>query len=382
MKTRIFTPIATLVALLMAGAALASAQELGSRAKSFPVSKGGTVEVSTGNGDIRVQAWNKNEVYVDVEGVDPDELDRLEMKQSGNTVLVKFRPRWRSGSDVRFNVSIPSEFNLELRTSGGDIGIKGAVKGKLKGSTSGGDIRLENVDGMIEMTTSGGDVECGIVQGDATLKTSGGDIRLERASGDVQVATSGGDIRVGDVGKSLKARTSGGDIVIGDVGGEVNASTAGGDIQVGKVTGRAVLSTAGGDIKLKSASGTVEVKTAGGDLDLRGVTGSIEGKTAGGNIVAELTPSGKGRSALKTAGGSIRLYIAETAKATIEATIEVRDWGGKSRDYDVRSDFEMKSYKKEKDGDLIEAVIELNGGGEVVTLETVNSNIEVRKLRK
>jgi len=358
------------------------AQDTGSRSKSFTVSKGGTLDISTGSGDIQIRVWTKNEVHVEAEGIDPDELDRLEMTQSGNTVRVKFRPRWRSGSDARFLIDVPSEFNLEMRTAGGDLGVTGALKGELNGSTSGGDIKLDDVDGKIDMSTSGGDVRCGHVRGDAMLKTSGGDIELEDASGDVQVSTSGGDIRVGDVGKSLKARTSGGGIKIGNVGGEADVSTAGGDIRVGKVSGQASMSTAGGDIALESASGRVIAKTAGGDIQLRDITGAIEARTAGGDVQAELIPSGKGRSSLKSAGGDIRLYIPENAKATIEATIEVHGWGSDVKDYDIRSDFKAKTYDKNKDRDVIEATFELNGGGDLITLETVNANIEVRKLKR
>ena len=356
------------------------AQDTGSRSKSFSVSKGGTFEISTGSGDIRVNVWSKNEVHVEAEGIDPDELDRLEMTQSGSTVRVRFRPRWRSGSDARFLVDVPSEFNLDMRTAGGDLVVVGALKGYLKGSTSGGDIKLDDVDGKIEMSTSGGNVRCGFVRGDAELKTSGGDIELKEASGEVEVSTSGGDIDVGNVGKSLRARTSGGDIKIGNVGGEADVSTAGGDIQVGKVSGQASLSTAGGDIGLQSASGKVSAKTAGGDIHLRDITGSIEARTAGGDVEAELIPSGKGRSSLKSAGGDVKLYVPEDAKATIEATIDIRGWGSRKKDYSVRSDFKADTYDTHEDE--IHAVYKLNGGGDLITLETVNANIEIRKLRR
>jgi DUF4097 and DUF4098 domain-containing protein YvlB len=378
--------ISTLCATLLLTAAQWEGSEQDSRSKSFTVGKGGTVEVEVAGGDIRLVPWEKNEVHVRADGIDRDNVDRLKMEQFGNTVRIEYKPRrsrgWGRGDNVRFEVSLPAEFNAELRTSGGDIDIRSGLTGRVKGSTSGGDIKLADVGGTIDLATSGGDIVVGNVKGDVSLKTSGGDIRIGVVSGEATVGTSGGDVKVESVGKRLKASTSGGDIHIGDVGGEATASTAGGDVRVGKVSGRASLSTAGGDIELRGASGEVTAKTAGGDIRLENITGSIEAKTAGGDIRSELIPSGTGRSTLKTAGGDVVLHIPESAKATIEATIRIEGRWGRSREkYEVRSDFKADSYKVEE-GDEIRATYTLNGGGEVITLETVNSNIEIRKMKK
>ncbi len=358
------------------------AVEASGESKSFKVSKGGALEVSTGAGDIRVTAWEKREVFVEAIGINPDDLDRLEMTQTGNTVRVEYDPRWDSKGRIRFDIKAPSEFNLDLRTSGGDLQIRGSMTGTLEGSTAGGDIILENVNGTVNMSTSGGDISCGRVQGDVNLKTSGGDIELGDASGKVEVTTSGGDIHVGNVGKTLRARTAGGDIQIGDVGGEAVVSTAGGDVGVGRVSGRASISTAGGDIELGGASGTVKVSTAGGDIELEDITGSIEAKTAGGDIHAELMPSGKGRSMLESAGGDLLLYVPDNAKATIEASIEIYGGRGWSEGYDIQSDFEADQYEKDEDEREIRGTYKINGGGELISLKTVNGNIEIRKMKK
>ncbi|HEY5615448.1 MAG TPA: DUF4097 family beta strand repeat-containing protein, partial [Bacteroidota bacterium] len=123
--------------------------------------------------------------------------------------------------------------------------------------------------------------------------------------------------------------------------------------------------------------------TSGGDIILENITGSIDAKTSGGDIRAELIPSGKGSSELVSAGGDIKLYIPENAKATIEAIIRVDSRWGRSRSrrdkYEVKSDFKSDTYDDGEDD--IRATYILNGGGERITLETVNSNIEIRKKR-
>lgn len=383
MKT-LMTTLALLVLVITAPAQTRDGESV--REKSFTVSQGGKLEVVVRTGDIRISPWTKNEVHVRADGIDEEDLDRLRMTQSGNTVRVEFRPRggWDGwNGSPRFEISIPAEFNVEMKTSGGDLEVTGGVNGRVEGSTSGGDIKLASVTGTVDLSTSGGDIRVGDISGNVKLSTSGGDIEMRKVDGEASVKTSGGDIKVDYVGKRLEAKTSGGDITIGDVGGEANVSTAGGDVRVGKVSGDARLRTAGGNIVLRGASGVVSAATAGGDIELENISGSIEAKTAGGDIRAELVPTGKGSSELKTAGGNIRLAIPENAKATIEAIIRIEGrWGSRKERYQVRSDFESTTYEVDEDSEEIRATYVLNGGGERITLETVNSNIEVRKLRR
>lgn len=381
MKTLTRTLIVTIAALCMA--TLAFAGEEGERSKSFNVSKGGTFEISTSVGDVRISPWEKNEVYVNIEGLDDEDIGHVKMSQSGNVVRVSYRTRWGDGSGhLRFNVNVPSQFNLDMNTSGGDLEVKNGLTGKINGSTSGGDIKLGNVfGGPIDVTTSGGDITTGKLEGEGHLKTAGGDIHVGSVNGSLSVNTSGGDIRVETVSKTLDAKTAGGDINIGDVGGEARVSTSGGDVNVGKVSGKATLSTAGGNIELRGASGRVSARTSGGDVKLQNITGSIDAKTAGGEIEAELIPSGKGGSRLSSSGGDVRLYIDENSKATIEATIRLDGWSWKKSRYVVKSEFPKESYETDEDGGEIRAVYKLNGGGELIELSTSNSNIEIHKLR-
>jgi DUF4097 and DUF4098 domain-containing protein YvlB len=379
MKTLI--KIITVGLIVAATTALSFAREEGQRSRTFQVQKGGSLQVSVSFGDIQLRTSEKNEVAIRVVGLDDEELDRVKMTQNGNDVRVEFRARGsHNGGDATFEVDIPDAYNVKLSTSGGDLSLSGTLTGRFEGSTAGGDVKLGSIiNGPLNVSTSGGDITVDKLHGDGDLGTSGGNIRVGGVSGELDVRTSGGDIRVDNVGKSLDAKTSGGDIEIGDVGGEAKVSTAGGDIRVGKVSGRASMSTAGGNIDLQGASGDVNARTAGGDIRLKGVTGTIDAKTAGGDVEGELIPSGKGGSRLATAGGKVKLSVPENSKVTIEATIEIEGWGRKSERYVVRSEFKQESYVTEDDE--IRAVYKLNGGGDVIEVKTVNSDIELKKLR-
>ncbi len=278
------------------------------RTKSFNVAKGGTLEVTVDGGDIRISVWDKNEVYVKAEGIYDEDLDHLKMTQSGNDVRVELRNRWGSHGHARFDITVPSQYNADLHTAGGDIELRGTLNGTVKGATSGGNVTLGNVtSGKVDMSTSGGDMRTGDIQADVTLHTSGGNIELGAVGGEVNVSTSGGDIDVKSVGKSLKANTSGGNIDIGDVGGEAKVSTSGGDIKVRKVSGSASLNTSGGisswavraDMSRRTPlAGTSILRTSQGRLMVRLLAGMLLPNCGqvGRGRVSSLHPEGTYRS--------------------------------------------------------------------------------------
>ncbi len=124
----------------------------------------------------------------------------------------------------------------------------------------------------------------------------------------------------------------------------------------------------------------MKATTAGGDLRLQGISGSLEASTAGGDVTAELNPSGKGPSSLSTAGGNITLVIPEGARAHIEATIKIEGrWRTNSTKYEIRSDFRATEQGLDDQAEVIRAVYDLNGGGDLIRLNTVNGNIIIRK---
>jgi DUF4097 and DUF4098 domain-containing protein YvlB len=351
------------------------------KTKSFTVGKGGTLEVSVGGGDVRVIPWEKGEVAVKVRGADEEDFDDLTMTMSGSTVRIRTGSKWDWSDHMRFEISVPSAFNLDIETSSGNLDIQGALTGTVRASTSAGDVTMGNVTGDVELATSGGDVRAGDVEGDLRMRTSGGDIKAGKVSGEADLSTSGGNIRIANVLKGLHAKTSGGDVTVGDVGGAASVATSGGNIIVGKVTAGADLTTAGGDVDLGGATGTVTVRTAGGNLRLLDIRGNVDGKTAGGDVMVELTPDGKGKSRLASAGGEINLYLADQARATVNARIRVQgSWGRKRDTYRILSDFKGEGGTDSENGRTVTGTYAVNGGGETISLETVNADIQIRKL--
>ena len=348
--------------------------------KSFNVKKGDNLSVKV-SGDVKVTSWVKDEVYVEINGLDKDDAEDVSIKQEGNTISINLEKRHYRGG-LKFSINTPEQFNLDIKTSGGDLICSGKFVGKVNGTTAGGDVQVQNVDGNVVLTTAGGDIKTGDISGDIKLTTAGGDIMTGKIGGEGKITTAGGDIVVESTAKTISVSTAGGDIKVKNVGGEIKASTSGGDVLVGVVKGSAKLNTSGGNIKLSGATGSISTNTSGGDIRLEKLFGSVKANTSGGEVYVELTPDGSDESKLNSSGGNLTLMIPENAKATIEAVIEVYSRRDLNGPYIIKSDYKTDNYVTDEDEKEIRATINLNGGGKLIKMNTVNSNIEIKKLSK
>lgn len=351
--------------------------EQGDITKQFKVDKGGNLVVNVASGDIKIYSWAKDEVSVNIKGIHEDDFSRIKINKYDNTVEVKDRG-WGSENDIE--IHIPSDFNIDLNSSSGNLNVLGSYDGNLEASTGGGDISLDKIKGKVNVNTSGGNITCGEITGNAVLKTLGGDIFLKSVSKNADIITNGGDIKIGEVGNYIKVTTFGGDIRIEKIGGSAETVTYGGDIVINKVSGNVEGNTYGGNIILSGANGLIKTKSGGGDITLKRISGSILASTGAGDIYAELNPDGKESTKIHTGSGTIRLFLPENSRADIEARIRISDWDEDV--YEIKSDFKSQSYKKNSDTDEINATYILNGGGEKIILETTDSDIEIKKLNK
>ncbi|MDZ7262327.1 MAG: DUF4097 family beta strand repeat-containing protein [candidate division KSB1 bacterium] len=391
---------------------------VGEITKSFKVKKGGLLRIASIQGDVQVTAWDKDEVLVheirkmDVftEGEAKEAMRQAEIsyRQVGNTIEIGGETFHREWIKSFFDVKLPTDFNLdidtrggdltvidlggsaELKTSGGDISLTN-ISGEVQAKTSGGDIEVKGAKKRLDLKTSGGDLELSDLEGPVYAKTSGGDIELICSKDLADLSTSGGSIRLSQVGGQVKAHTSGGDILVDGTTGPIEVHTSGGDIELRNIKGKAEAQTSGGDIDVRRVEGGIDAATSGGDIDLKGINGYIEAATSGGDIEAEMTLTDFSKDHhvnMRSSGGDLTLYLPAKLPATIEAVIQISDRGWE--DYNIYSDFPLtysENGGKEKDrerrsrwGRLIRSHGDINGGGDLIHLETTNGNIRIKKL--
>ncbi|MFH0735423.1 MAG: DUF4097 family beta strand repeat-containing protein [bacterium] len=238
MKKYLFTLVLLLSAISLYAEPLKLLHE-----KTFNVNPGEKLYLQTESGDINITSWDKNEVKVKILGNSKAERKmEFTMEKKDKEVYISGEKKggnifnWFSNVSIRYEIVVPIEFFLELKTSGGDISIK-KVNGLKKLRTSGGDIDLIDISGEANASTSGGDITADNKKGELNVSTSGGDIIIKSQSGKISASTSGGDVKLEYYGENEG----------------VDLSTSGGDIEVYLQSGfkaNAELKTSGGDISI------------------------------------------------------------------------------------------------------------------------------------
>lgn len=302
--------------------------------KAFTVSPGGKLVVDANAGSIQIKTAPANQVSVEVfrkitvrgrAGVRDEERERevlqaneITFSQDGNTVTVssKSRNRWNFSHnssmdfEVRYIISTPKKFNVDLKTAGGGIRVED-LTGDVKTRTSGGGLKFANVRGPIDGHTSGGGITLAKCVGTVKVDTSGGGIDMADGNGNASLESSGGSIRVNSHEGDVRAHTSGGGIKIEQIKGKIDASTSGGSVSA------TLAAQPSGDCRLETSAGGITVKlpeTLALDIDASTSGGSVHtdfpvttmGELKRGRLKGKMNGGGSAL-VLHTSGGSIHL---------------------------------------------------------------------------
>jgi DUF4097 and DUF4098 domain-containing protein YvlB len=298
-----------------------SASVQGDIKKTFPAQSGGKLIMNVSPGSIEVKTTGDSEIVVEIfRKAKREELlsnHEVSFEHLGNDLTIRSKVRnedwkfWRrSGLDVRYLVSIPSEFNIDLKTSGGSITV-GDLRGEVRVNTSGGGLRIGKIEGPVAGTTSGGSISLAGSNGKTEIKTSGGGIGIETGAGSLTADTSGGPIQIGNFIGDVYARTSGGGISAQSIEGSVDASTSGGSLNValkGQPKRDSRLTTSGGGITVdleENLALNIDAEASGGGVTCD-LPVTVLGRLDKGRLKGTLNGGGQAL-VLHTSGGSIHL---------------------------------------------------------------------------
>jgi DUF4097 and DUF4098 domain-containing protein YvlB len=175
--------------------------------KRYTVTGTPELRLTTFDGAIEIQAWDKPDVAIDVEkrGATKEAVDSLEIKssQEGNRIELEVkRPRAENFSGIGFYqsasarliVSVPKDVNVIARSGDGSI-------------------QIERVSGRLELRTGDGSIRASEVSGELILDTGDGSITVEGARGSLQLDTGDGGVNVSGRLNSVKLHTGDGSIV-------------------------------------------------------------------------------------------------------------------------------------------------------------------------
>ena len=319
-KQLLHVSVGTLFLISFSATAVFSAKTI---EKRFPIGPGGSLEMDVQGSSVTVEGSTRSNVHVRVESKkDIEENWVLSFEQQGDRLIITAEGKKESrlfgliktfsGKGLEFTVSVPENFNPQIRTSGGSIRTS-TISGTVDIHTSGGSLTCEQIAGSFSGHTSGGSINLNGIEGPFDAKTSGGSITAKELAGDGSLKTSGGSINVEGCRGSLEARTSGGGITVTGLDGPATAQTSGGGItmeMVNSPSGDCELKTSGGGINLtmpRESNVMIYAKTSGGKVhtDLP-VTVTVQGEASRGHLEGKIGNGGPLVS-LKTSGGSIRI---------------------------------------------------------------------------
>lgn len=380
------TMTARTIRILFAGALLLVASVTAAQAQTtreFAASDGGTLVLDLqAGGSVEITGGGAGiTVSYSISGRSADNC-RVKFKESGDrlTISTDYVERQRSNSSsIRFDIQVPSRFNVELDSMGGSLSIDG-VDGEFKGKTMGGPLTLHDVRGEASLTTMGGEISLTDSELDGKLKTMGGEVLFENVIGDVKGSSMGGNVRYknvqrrdGDLGSPDRLSDS-----AETTTDTVQISTMGGAIEIEDAPEGASLHTMGGDIRVTDALRFVRAKTMGGDILIESVDGWVKATTMAGDVDVTVTGSG-GDVELTSMSGDITLYV--PSGFSMELELEIAYTRNSRQDYRIETPFglpELRTREWDYDHGSPRKFIRQNGstgGANRVKIETVNGNI-------
>lgn len=264
--------------------------------KTFNISPGKLLKLDSSSGDVTVKTWDKPQVYVKILGNSKAER-KVDFSFNATDEYVEviaegdhnFFNWFGNGIRMKFEITVPANFNTKIRSSGGDIKLTG-VTGDQWMKTSGGDILIADVNGNLTVSTSGGDVHTTNTKGTSHLSTSGGQVKCIDFEGDLNASTSGGDIILRGKNSKISAHTSGGDVDLTYQGENegIDIGTSGGSIKLrlsADFNASAKLSTSGGSITCNlNTTNISKITSSKFEADLNNGGNRLVARTSGGDI--------------------------------------------------------------------------------------------------
>jgi DUF4097 and DUF4098 domain-containing protein YvlB len=287
--------------------------------ESYQLGSSAQVSVSSSDGNIEAVAFDndktdvfyivkKNNKVLNISRADLEKEVTLEVVQSGNSlsIVVKYKNEfgwtdWRDKMIVSFRLQLPRETACILRTSDGNIALKGLGRDQ-RCNTSDGNVSVSDVRGAVTAATSDGNVSITKVTGNVEAKTSDGDIHLEEIKGDTRASTSDGNVVATKLMGNITMKTSDGDLKFRDIAGSLNAQTSDGNVSgnVVELKSELTIRTSDGNISVYVPANIgmdLNIKGERLDVPLNNFSGrsderSIQGKSNGGGVAVNLTTSG------------------------------------------------------------------------------------------
>ena len=367
---------AIIATFLFASASLLAKEPI---VETFDLAMGDTLDFSVRNGgSLEIKGWDRPTVELRYTLSSRNSDFFLESSRDGNTLTLIGDEDDNRKHGVNMKIMMPYQANLKLYTSGGNVSLNN-LEGVITGQTMGGNFDFEQVFGEIEFRTMGGNVSGEDSELTGWIKTMGGNMNFKRVVGAFDSETMGGNVNMNNEGTfdnldyantPINLKTMGGNVGVDDAPAGVKAHTMGGNITIGKANQFVDADTKGGNISVDQIDGWIKAHTLGGD-----VTVTMTGDPATGDRDIEISSK----------GGDVTLYLPEDFGATFDVEIEIsRD---RRQEADIINDFGLQktvdndwTYKRGGSSvKTLKAQGSYGDGRHNVTVRTIDGVVEIRR---
>ncbi len=264
---------------------------------TIAMSRSGSVDLQSFSGDIKVTAWDRNEVKIHATS-----HSEIHFDSSPSRVSLQENPDDRDSDDENghygFELSVPRSARLVIRTISGDLQIHNVAD--------------------VEAHTVSGDLTATNIANHASLETVSGNLSVTKASAGLRANSVSGDIKATQITGEVSAQSVSGDVVLdGVTSSYVRTETVSGEVHFSgpvNAKGRYEFHSHSGDIELDLTGGgedaTLDVETYSGDLDTGcSMTLQPSGRNAGMGKHGTFTigHGGGAHFVLKTFSGNVHL---------------------------------------------------------------------------
>jgi DUF4097 and DUF4098 domain-containing protein YvlB len=243
---------------------------------TYPLSSGGLFSIVNINGEVIVEAWDRDSVEIsavktvkadnDSDAQDTMKAMRIDVIASANSVQVetKLPPHdngflsWLAGRNINakvdYHVKVPRHLQLKVDNTNGRVGVTG-TSGKADVETTNGSIEASSAQGDLRFTTTNGHLTLDELAGSVRAETTNGGIHatLNKVDGDLAFETTNGSIKLSlpnSIRANLDASTTNGSI---HSDFEVSSGKSSKHHMVGPING------GGGKLSLETTNGSITI---------------------------------------------------------------------------------------------------------------------------
>lgn len=217
--------------------------------KTVPLSANGSFSIDNVNGQVSIEAWERNEVEIQAvrKAPDAESLERVQVEVEATADKVSVETEFRGqteGASVDYRIRAPRSARIEIE----------AVNGAIRVLNPGGEVDAESVNGSIEVGDASGPVSAESVNGNVEV----GYVSLAEGKHDYEAVNGAITLRLpGTVSGDFDAETVNGDITT-DFPLEVKKAKYGPHREL---KGR--LGEGGPAVNLETVNGPIEIRSGG-----------------------------------------------------------------------------------------------------------------------